>query len=274
MAKTTKECPFCGAEVKKENFNRHLLKAHKDAGEKEFGEKGMSKPAETVDRKRLEREVEIREELQKRKRKGRLSTAILVVAIFVVVILVGAIMYQNIVPNTGGGGGGNGSRLPVAVMTTTLGVIMIQLYTDKAPGTAGNFINLAKSGFYSGVTFHRAEPGFVIQGGGYTSSGQPKSASSIPWENTGIKNLQWTLSMARSGGANDAASSGTATSQFFVNLNNNPNLDGYTYPYVVFGIVIDGYSVVDAIASLQTHDESGIKIIDNQPVINSVVIQY
>ena len=366
MAKITKECPFCGAEVKKENFNRHLLKAHKDVKKEKFEESGLSKPAEPVDKKKLEREEKIKAQIVKQKRNKR--TLMAVIAIFVAVSVIAVVIYQgpkmfpgsgksapgapiNLYANAGNGvvnlawsppasdGGspvtnykiyratssgaetlintignvlqygdsavsngqtyyyevsamnqnGEGEKsgekaampassqttLPVAVMTTTLGVIKIQLDTVRAPITAGNFVNLANSGFYNGVTFHRAEPGFVIQGGGYTSGGQLKSASKIPWENTGLKNLQWTISMARSGNANDAGSSGTATSQFFINLaDNRGSLDTPTYPYVVFGKVIDGLNVVNAIAGLSTHDESGIKIIDNPPVINSVVIQY
>jgi cyclophilin family peptidyl-prolyl cis-trans isomerase len=84
------------------------------------------------------------------------------------------------------------------------------------------------------------------------------------------KNTKYSIAMARSGDANNVSYSGTATSQFFINLKDNPDLDDYSYPYVVFGRVIEGFSVVDAIAALPT-DTNGWP--DDPPVITSIVIQ-
>ncbi|UCE39691.1 MAG: peptidylprolyl isomerase [Thermoplasmata archaeon] len=155
-------------------------------------------------------------------------------------------------------------------MTTTLGTIKIELDTEKAPDTAGNFIDLANSNFYNGIIFHRVIAGFVIQGGGFTSDETKKTADSIPWENTGLLNSRYTISMARSGDPNSEADSGTGSSQFFINLADNTNLDSYAYPYVVFGRVIEGFSVVDDIAALPTDSNDWP---DDPPVITTVVIE-
>jgi cyclophilin family peptidyl-prolyl cis-trans isomerase len=252
-----KECPFCGAEVNKENLEKHFLKVHKDLKKKSQDE------GKTVIRKR------------KPKKKDRISTVISVMALVIIVILIGVVAYRTLNQDTGGNGTGNGSSggKPVATMSTSMGTIKIELDRDKAPITAGNFIDLAKSGFYNGLNFHRVVPGFVIQGGGFRNDGSQKESGSISWEGTGLQNLRYTISMARSGDANNQADSGTATSQFFINLADNSNLDDPTYPYVVFGRITGGQDIVDKIGALSTGTYYGMSDWpDNPPVINSVTI--
>ena len=136
---------------------------------------------------------------------------------------------------------------------TTLGPIVIELFEEDAPITTKNFLDYADSGFYDGTLFHRVIPGFVIQGGGLEPGMQDK-AGNPPIQNeanNGQKNLKWSLSMARTSDPH------SATSQFFINLENNPSLDHTSetpqgWGYAVFGTVIDGFETVEAIASVST----------------------
>ena len=144
-------------------------------------------------------------------------------------------------------------EIKVVTFETTLGPIVIELFEEDAPITTKNFLDYANSGFYDGTLFHRVIPGFVIQGGGLEPGMQDKSGNP-PIENeanNGQKNLKWSLSMARTNDPN------SATSQFFINLENNPNLDHTSetpqgWGYAVFGTVIDGFETVEAIASVST----------------------
>ena len=144
-------------------------------------------------------------------------------------------------------------EIKVVTFETTMGPIVIELFEEDAPITTKNFLDYANSGFYDGTLFHRVIPGFVIQGGGLEPGMQDKSGNP-PIENeanNGQKNLKWSLSMART---NDPDS---ATSQFFINLENNSNLDHTSetpqgWGYAVFGTVIDGFETVEAIASVTT----------------------
>jgi len=144
-------------------------------------------------------------------------------------------------------------EIKVVTFETTMGPIVIELFEEDAPITTKNFLDYANSGFYDGTLFHRVIPGFVIQGGGLEPGMQDKSGNP-PIENeanNGQKNLKWSLSMART---NDPDS---ATSQFFINLENNSNLDHTSetpqgWGYAVFGTVIDGFETVEAIASVST----------------------
>lgn len=273
-----RDCPFCGAEVAKDNYSRHLLKTHGDKSDEEWKSKGLEKPVDRAARKREERQQEFRRQRESAEARGKVAHAAAAVAVIIIVSAVGYLAYQNLYRGTGGGGGGGGGGSPagtVAVMSTSMGTIKIRVYPDRAPTTAGNFINLVKSGFYSGVIFHRVVPGFVVQAGGFTSDGSPKSSpyGQIPWEGTGMANKKYTLSMARSGDANTQAGSGTATSQFFINLKDNPSLDAYTYPYVVFGEVIEGQSIIDAMGLIPTGSTPMADWPVNPPVINSAAMQ-
>ncbi len=278
MAKRRKKCPFCGAEVNKENLDRHLLKVHSELDEEDYEKKGLKKPIGTASKKKTQGKGKRDSRKRKPKKKNRVSAVLSIIAVIIIVSLVGAVIYINLNQNGEPSGettnNGNGGGKPIAIVNTTLGTIKIELDTDMAPVSAGNFIDLANSGFYNGVIFHRVVPDFVVQGGGFTTDGNQKNSSLISWENSGHKNLRYSIAMARSGDPNSESDSGTATSQFFINLVDNPNLDSYSYPYVVFGRVIDGFSVVDAIGALPTGTNNGMSDWpDNPPVINSIVIE-
>jgi peptidyl-prolyl cis-trans isomerase B (cyclophilin B) len=141
----------------------------------------------------------------------------------------------------------------VVSFETTLGSFLIELEDEKAPETSKNFADYVRSGFYDGTIFHRIILGFVVQGGGMLPSMEQKKGNPpIRNEGTnGLKNLRTTLSMART---NDPHS---ATSQFFINLVDNPALDhrsplGSQWGYAVFGTVTQGMDVVDKMATLPT----------------------
>lgn len=130
-----------------------------------------------------------------------------------------------------------------------LGTITAELYPEKAPITVANFVSLAKSGFYSGLIFHRVIAGFMIQGGGMDASFSQKPAKSIKGEfarngvPNDLKHTRGVLSMARTNMPN------SASSQFFIMHANAPFLDGQ---YAAFGKVTDGMEIVDKIASSRT----------------------
>jgi cyclophilin family peptidyl-prolyl cis-trans isomerase len=142
----------------------------------------------------------------------------------------------------------------LAVMDTTMGAIIIELYEDTMPITATNFITLSNNGFYNGLVFHRVIDDFMIQGGGYYPNGTQKISPYGPITlemNPDVHHLDGTIGMART---NDPDS---ATSQFFIddgaqphlNYNSsNPNPNGYA----AFGRVIEGIDVVRAIAEVET----------------------
>ena len=144
-------------------------------------------------------------------------------------------------------------EIKVITFETTLGPIVIELFEEEAPITSKNFLEYAESGFFNGTLFHRVIPGFVIQGGGM-ESGMIDKRGKDPIQNeanNGVKNLKWTLSMART---NEPHS---ASSQFFINLVNNSSLDHTEetiqgWGYAVFGEVVEGFETVEAIAAVVT----------------------
>jgi len=130
-------------------------------------------------------------------------------------------------------------KMKIAVIETGKGTIKAELYTDKAPITTKNFIELAGSGFYNGLTFHRVEPGFVVQGGDPKGDGTRGSEKNIPLEtNQELKHVKGALGMARSEDPD------SASSQFYITLAPAPFLDGN---YAVFGKVIDGMEIAEKI---------------------------
>lgn len=139
---------------------------------------------------------------------------------------------------------------PMVVMHTNRGDIEIAVYEDKAPATTANFLKYVRDGFYDGTIFHRVIPGFVIQGGGFTAEyDRKKTRDPIANESdNGLDNNRATLSMART---NDPDS---ATSQFFINLSDNPPLNAgrNRAGYAVFAEVTSGMDVVDEIAAVET----------------------
>ncbi len=145
------------------------------------------------------------------------------------------------------------------------GRIVVELSVDKVPITVENFLQYVDDGFYDGTIFHRVIPGFLVQGGGYTSLTEVKKTGlrhPIRCESrNGLKNLRGTLAMART--RNPAS----ATSQFFINLEDNPNLD---YPsrdgwgYCAFGTVVEGMEVVERIRDVPTRTNAAVNV-DRSP---------
>ena len=143
---------------------------------------------------------------------------------------------------------------PTAVISTSLGDIHLELLADKAPVSVENFISYAKSGAYDGTIFHRVIPNFMIQGGGFTPDMEKKATREpIPNEaGNGVSNDRGTVAMARTNHPH------SATSQFFINTQDNPNLnytgetDSRAWGYAVFGRVTGGMNVVDEIRSVET----------------------
>ena len=156
---------------------------------------------------------------------------------------------------------------PQVALNTTMGTIVLELDPDKAPKTVANFLQYVKSGFYKGTIFHRVIDGFMIQGGGYdVKMASKRTNKPIKNEsNNGLKNVTYSIAMART---NDHDS---ATSQFFINVGDHPDLD---YPgrdgsgYAVFGRVIEGQEVVDKIKGVLVDDIQGQQ---NVPVVPIVI---
>lgn len=158
----------------------------------------------------------------------------------------------------------------VTIDVKDYGIISLELDADTAPISVTNFINLAKDGFYDGLTFHRIISGFMIQGGDPKGNGTGGSDQTIKGEfsENGVENdishVRGTISMAR---ANDPDS---ASSQFFIVHEDSTFLDGQ---YAAFGHVTDGMDVVDAICeNTPVQDNNGTVKADDQPVITSVTV--
>jgi peptidyl-prolyl cis-trans isomerase B (cyclophilin B) len=135
------------------------------------------------------------------------------------------------------------------------GKFVIELNLEKAPKTAGNFINLAKQGFYNGLTFHRVVPDFVVQGGDPNGNGTGGPGYTIPFEETGLKHEDGAVAMARKGDDKNSAGS-----QFYICLGPQHQLDG---DYAVFGKVIQGMDVVRKIQQYDIMKE--VTISDTRP---------
>lgn len=171
---------------------------------------------------------------------------------------------------TSGSGSAESGKHHVAITVRDYGTITVELDADAAPITVQNFLDLAGSGFYDGLTFHRIIEGFMIQGGDPEGTGMGGSDKTIKGEFSanGVENplshTRGAISMARSS-AMDSASS-----QFFIVQKDSTFLDGQ---YACFGYVTDGMDVVDAIAAdAQPTDGNGTIPADQQPVIESVKV--
>ena len=146
-------------------------------------------------------------------------------------------------------------NMRTAVIGTSMGDIKVELYESGAPVTVSNFVDLAKSGFYDGLVFHRVIDDFVIQGGDPAGDGSGGSEKMIPLEiSRELKHVDGALGMARS------ADPDSASSQFYICDGPQHGLDGN---YAVFGKVIEGMDVVRKIASVPT-DENDMPL---KPVI-------
>ena len=160
----------------------------------------------------------------------------------------------------------NHSKPPVEVLIKTdFGDFRAELYPDKAPATVANFLRYVRSYYYDGLVFHRVVRNFVIQTGGYTfdlSEKNPSGDTIVNESDNGLKNRRGTLAMARH------ADPDSARAQFFVNLNDNSNLDpaadkpGYT----VFGQVVEGMGVVDRIGNTQVRRTAKFQHLPDEPI--------
>ena len=155
-----------------------------------------------------------------------------------------------------------------ARVTTSLGEFVIELDPHHSPITVTNFTQYADEGSYDGTIFHRVVSGFIVQGGGLTADlADKQTRAPIPNESlNGLSNVRGAVAMART----DAPDS--ATAQFFVNVVDNPGLDGTDgqFGYTVFGRVIEGMDVVDQIAAVPTEERDGLL---NVPVEDVVIEQ-
>ncbi|MDF9619668.1 peptidylprolyl isomerase [Pseudomonas entomophila] len=153
-------------------------------------------------------------------------------------------------------------------LSTNHGDIVLQLDAEKAPLTTENFVQYVKEGHYDGTVFHRVIKGFMIQGGGFEPGmTQKKTRASIQNEaDNGLKNAKYTIAMART------MEPHSASAQFFINASNNDflnhsgkNVQGWGY--AVFGEVIEGREVVDAIEGVSTGSKAGHQDVPKDDVI-------
>lgn len=156
---------------------------------------------------------------------------------------------------------------PKVEMETSKGKMVIELFPEKAPETVKNFLNYVEAKFYDGTIFHRVIPKFMIQGGGFTSD-MKKKTGGTPIKNeadNGLKNERGTIAMARTGDPH------SATAQFFINSANNDFLNHKSktqqgWGYVVFGKVISGMDVIDAISAVKTVTRGGYRDIPAETI--------
>lgn len=149
---------------------------------------------------------------------------------------------------------------PVVEIDTSQGKIRVRLDAVNSPSTVRNFLNYAGQDFYTNTLFHYVDSNKIIVGGGYADDGQPKSAASTVRNeaHNGLKNIRGTIAMAR----DPSAGIDNATSQFYINLADSPSFDhrgeaAADYGYCVFGEVVAGLDVAEAISQLPTSDRGG-----------------
>ncbi len=159
------------------------------------------------------------------------------------------------------------SENPRVLMKTSKGDIVLELFADKAPLTVKNFLSYVDEKFYDGTIFHRVIKGFMIQGGGLTADFATKPTKP-PIKNeaaNGLKNTRGTIAMARTSEVD------SATCQFFINHVDNPFLDHKDntpegFGYAVFGRVVSGMEVVDAIANSPTMTYRGYRDVPRETI--------
>ncbi|MBD0669966.1 peptidylprolyl isomerase [Streptomyces sp. CBMA156] len=153
-------------------------------------------------------------------------------------------------------------------LSTNHGDIVLELNADKAPATVENFLQYVRDGFYDGTVFHRVIRGFMVQGGGLEPGmNQKKTRGPIQNEaDNGLKNTKYTVAMARTSDPH------SATAQFFINASDNAflnhsgkNVQGWGY--TVFGEVVEGQAVVDAIEGVATGSKSGHQDVPKDDVV-------
>ncbi len=171
--------------------------------------------------------------------------------------LLSLILYPHVKGESSMNESANGN--PTVVIETSMGSITIELDMQKAPQSSENFLAYVDDGYYVGTTFHRVIPNFMIQGGGLTAEMRDKPGGRAPIANeaqNGLKNERGTLAMARTSDPH------SATSQFFINHVDNDFLNFTSesmqgWGYAVFGRVVEGMDVVDAIAQVSTGNQGG-----------------
>ena len=162
----------------------------------------------------------------------------------------------------------------MVIIKTNKGDISIKLFNDKAPVTVENFLKYVDSGHFANTIFHRVISNFMIQGGGFTPDMQQKPTLA-PIKNeakNGLSNKRGTIAMARTSVVN------SATAQFFINVVDNKFLDFQSedpsgYGYCVFGEVVDGLAVVDAIRNVRTGHNGPHSDVPVEPVVIREVIR-
>lgn len=177
-----------------------------------------------------------------------------------------------------GGDGTNEARIPDeaqastkprVVLETSKGRILLELEPERAPESVQNFLLHVRSRFYDGLTFHRVKSDFVIQAGLLTADAQRRQTTVmgiLNEANNGLRNLRGTVAMARTGDPH------SATSEFFINVKDNPTLDFREetlqgWGYAVFGRVVEGMDVVDAIAAVPTRRTARYEALPVDPIV-------
>lgn len=163
---------------------------------------------------------------------------------------------------------------PVVRIETNMGIIKLELNSQKAPATVRNFLSYVDEGLYNNTLFHRVIKNFMIQGGGFErdmTRRPPKGPVKNEADN-GLKNFRGTIAMARTSDPH------SATSQFFINHKNNASLDhrgksSRTWGYCVFGKVIDGMAIVDKIANSPTTTKGPYRNVPVSPVVIKKVVR-
>lgn len=181
---------------------------------------------------------------KKRKKSGFFSGKVVAFIVVVLIVVVVVAAYQ-MVGRGGSGASGNATRV---VLVTSMGNITIELYGDM-PITSGNFKNLVSIGAYDGTIFHRVVTGFVVQGGDVSGKGisVPTIVDELPTKHS---NVRYSVAMAKSvDSSSGEIVPNSATSQFYINLADNVNLDS---DFSVFGHVVAGMNVVDNIGIVKT----------------------
>ena len=170
-------------------------------------------------------------------------------------------------PSVAQGAPAKGAK-PVVMLTTSLGVIELELDPEKARITVGNFLEYVDAGFFDGTIFHRVIPGFMIQGGGFAAdlTQKPARAQIKNEAGNGLLNARGTVAMARTNVVD------SATAQFFINLKDNDFLnhsspDPRGFGYAVFGHVTKGMDVVDKIAAVPTGSKGGLQDVPTTNVV-------
>ncbi|WP_101563466.1 peptidylprolyl isomerase [Alteromonas macleodii] len=157
---------------------------------------------------------------------------------------------------------------PRVKIETTMGDIVVELDRRRAPITVNNFLRYVDKRAYEDTIFHRIVPGFVVQGGGYTAdfNGKSNFPDIFNESGNGLTNDLHTIAMARKGDPH------TANRQFFFNVNDNSSLNpGRDWGYAVFGVIVEGEDIVDAMSEVET--EYSIRLNANNVPIEPIIIK-